>query len=75
MSTGTRFSYQFRGTDGNEKWSSTRKCNVSGTERVTTQMGEFDTYKVQCKDSWSKRTWWYAPEIARNVKIQTKTLY
>lgn len=68
MTVGSKFSYKFRGSDNNDRWAGLRKCVVVGTENVATQMGEFDTYKVECKDPWSKRSWWYAPEIGRNVK-------
>ena len=72
MSVETKFSYKFRGTDGSDNWTGLRKCKVLGTEHVSTQMGEFDTYKLECKDPWSKRTWWYAPEIGRSVKFKRK---
>ena len=72
MSVGSKFSYKFYGSDNKDSWSATRKCEVTGTEHVSTQLGSFDTYKVVCKDPWSKRTWWYAPEIGRNVKSNRK---
>ena len=72
MSVGTKFSYKFRGSDSSDNWTGVRKCVVTGTEHVATQLGEFDTYKVECRDPWSKRTWWYAPEIGRNVKSKRK---
>ena len=72
MSLETKFSYKFNGSSDTDSWSGTRKCKVDGIEKVTTQMGEFDTYKVVCKDPWSKYTWWYAPEIERNVKLNRK---
>lgn len=35
-------------------WSTTRSCKVAGAVKVSTSLGEFDTYKVQCSDSWNK---------------------
>ncbi len=72
MSVGTKFSYKFKGSDGSDSWKGYRNCKVVGTEHITTQMGEYDTYKIECKDPWSKRTWWYAPEIGRNVFSKRK---
>lgn len=70
MSVGTKFSYRFRGSDNRESWRGLRKCTVSGTEHLATRLGEFDTYRIVCKDPWSKRTWWYAPEIGLDIKYK-----
>ena len=55
-----------RNTAGNT-WSTTRRCEVESAERITVPAGEFDAYKVVCKDSWRTRTWYYAPDVKSAV--------
>ena len=50
-----------------DAWSTTRSCKVASTERVKAPAGEFDTYKVVCRDKWRTRTWYYAPSIKTTV--------
>ena len=65
----TKFRYSFRGkrSDGGKPWTSTRKCKVTAQERVKVPAGEFDTYKLECTDSWNKRTLWISPELGTSV--------
>lgn len=50
-----------------DNWETTRRCEVESVERVSVPAGEFDTYKVVCRDSWRTRTWYYAPSANSTV--------
>jgi hypothetical protein len=60
-------------------------CEVVGTERLAVMVGEFDTYKIDCKRYSTPqnptrarvrqlRTWYYAPAIEHYV-LKTTTYY
>jgi hypothetical protein len=55
-----------KNTEG-QTWSTKRSCKVVSTERVKVAAGEFDTYKVVCRDTWRTRTWYYAPSVESTV--------
>lgn len=70
----SKFEYKFRGSyhDGSKPWVSTRKCKVKAQERVSVPAGEFDTYKLECKDKWNKRTYWFSPDLGHSVLFKRK---
>jgi len=74
LSTKNKFQYGFRGkrSDSGKPRTSTRKCKVDGQERVEVPAGEFNTYKVVCKDQWNKRTIWVPPELGHGVAFKKK---
>ena len=53
--------------DSGDTWDDTRTCTVVGVENVTVPAGTFDAFKVDCQASFRDRTYYYAPEIGRNV--------
>ena len=53
-------------------WSSARKCEVKGQERIKIPAGEYDTYKLFCKDTWNERTYWVSPELGYEVAFKRK---
>lgn len=63
LKVGHEWKYRVKGSDANESWQTTRKCSVKEAVRVRTSMGEFDTFKVLCDDSWNRRTWYMSPEL------------
>lgn len=63
LQVGHKWQYRVKGSDSNESWSTTRKCQVNKAVRVKTSLGEFDTFKVLCEDSWNRRTWYMSPEL------------
>lgn len=74
LSAKSKFQYGFRGksNDGGKPWTSTRKCKVKAQERVRVPAGEFDTFKVECTDKWSKRTYWFSPQLGHAVAFKRK---
>ncbi len=62
---GNKMSYTVKGesTKWPDGWNETRKCEVKSQERVTTEAGEFDTFKVICNSEWRQRIFYFAPEI------------
>ena len=76
LQVGAQFSYIGTGesTLSDRTWKIERKCEVVGTTSIRTVAGVFDTYKVQCKDRWSKRTWWLAPTVGTAVRYSQSNL-
>lgn len=64
----TKFKYYFRGKNAKEEsWTGQRTCKVKGQVRVKVPAGEYDTFKLVCKDKWNSRTWWISPELGSTV--------
>ena len=62
LQVGSRWSYNYTGENTNGgSWSGVRKCNVVGTARITVPAGDFDSYKVECNQSSSNRTYYWSP--------------
>jgi len=63
------FTYKVRGASSllARAWSTKRRCNVTNTERIRTVSGEYDTYKLVCKERFGTRTWWLSPEVGTAV--------
>lgn len=65
---GKTWSYEGEGENVNrDAWSEVIKCKVRGIYHVTTDAGEYDTYKVACTSpSWT-RIWYLSPELKTTV--------
>ena len=50
-------------------WQTTRSCKVAAAVKVSTTLGEFDTYKVKCNDSWNKVVWYIDVKTGNSVYI------
>ena len=50
-------------------WSTTRRCEVTGTANVTVPAGRFDAYRIDCSDEWTRYRWYYSPELRHPVLI------
>jgi len=74
LRTGNKFSYYIRGTSSllASAWKTSRTCTVTDTVRIRIISGEFDTYKVACKERFGTRTWWLSPAIGTAVAYQHK---
>jgi hypothetical protein len=56
--------------DSGDSWSTTRTCVVESTERVKVPAGSFDSYRVECSDTWATMTFFYSPELRDNLYYQ-----
>jgi hypothetical protein len=75
LSGKTEFQYEFTGQwdDGfGAHWHQTRICKVDNQVRVKVAAGEFDTYKLICKDPSLKWTYWISPELGHHVAYELK---
>ena len=64
LQKGTKFSYSVKGKYHNgDTWSTRRACKVKKEVRISTVSGEYDTFKVVCRDDWSTRTYYMSPEL------------
>jgi hypothetical protein len=74
LSVKSEFQYNFSGQSAGigKPWSSSRKCKVKGQDRVKVPAGEYDTYKLECKDTWNERTYWVSPELGYQVAFKRK---
>ena len=48
-------------------WKTKRRCEVTNTERIRIVSGEYDTYKLVCKERFGTRTWWLSPKVGTAV--------
>jgi CubicO group peptidase (beta-lactamase class C family) len=71
MQVKTKFEYSFTG-EGDGEWRGERKCEVKKQVRVKVPAGEYDTFKLECKDKWDTRTWWISPELEETVAFEDK---
>ena len=76
ISLGTKVVYTVKGTStaGNwtGNWSDRRVCKVSDQVRIETLGGEYDTWKIECKDKNNKRTYYISPELGHPVAFKRK---
>ena len=75
LKVGNKFSYQMQGTSSflSFKWSGKRTCEVSYSVRVRTVSGEYDSFKIVCRERWGTRSWWFSPEVGTAVAYQQET--
>ena len=70
LKVGNEVSYDLTGTDtGGDSWKTTRNCKVEKQARITTVSGEYDTFKVVCRDEWTNRTWYMSPDAKTDVEF------
>ena len=70
LQVGKKETYKASGNnDKGRTWSSTWTCRVAETANVTVPAGNFDTYRVVCKDEWRRKDYYFAPELGSNVII------
>lgn len=68
-----KYSYTGEYTAGVDTWKESRSCRVDKQVRVKVPAGEFDTYRVKCKQSGgNNRTWWISPELGETVAFKNK---
>ncbi|WP_200341594.1 hypothetical protein [Rhodovibrio sodomensis] len=67
LDVGNTASWKFTGQDQQYNWTGARRCEVQEEVRLTVPAGTYDAYKVSCRDDWSARTYYYAPEVAANA--------
>ena len=72
---GKRIEYTVKGTSSliGRAWTTKRTCEVTKAIRIRIRSGEYDTFKVECKERWGTRTWWLAPSVGTAVAYQQKT--
>ncbi len=65
---GKTWSYESKGENvRGDAWSDVRRCKVNGVYYVTTEAGEYDTYKVTCTSSYWTRIYYVSPELKTSV--------
>ncbi len=76
LKLGSRFRYVGTGSSTLSKRQRkfNRKCRVKKRVKLKTVAGEFDTFKVVCKDRWITRTWWMSPLIGTAVAYKQRNL-
>ena len=71
LKVGNTQSWTLTGKDSSgDTWSTTRKCLVKSAERVTVPAGEFNSYRVECSDTWATMTFFYSPQLKDNLYYQ-----
>ena len=65
---GKTWSYESKGENvRGDAWSDVRRCKVQGVYHVTTEGGEYDSYKVTCTSSNWTRIYYVSPELKTTV--------
>lgn len=74
LRVGNKFSYSVKGQSSlfAKVWGTSRQCTVTSAVRVRIISGEFDTFKVVCKERFGTRTWWLSPAIGTAVAYRHK---
>lgn len=76
LALGNKVVYTVKGTSTSGswtgEWSQRRVCKVDDQVRIQTLAGEYDTWKIVCKDSKNKRTHYYSPELGQVVAMKRK---
>jgi len=69
LKIGNKFVYTVQGSSSlfGKVWKSKRRCRVDSQWRIRIVSGEYETFKVICKERWGKRTWWLSPEVGTAV--------
>ena len=69
LTVGSKFVYTVQGTSSlfGKAWKSKRSCKVDSQWRIQIVSGEYETFKVICKERWGKRTWWLSPKVGTAV--------
>ena len=75
---GKKWTGQYKGQKGIQKWTSEVSCESAAFESVTTKAGKVDAFRIECKDNWDagiifingtkQSTRWYAPSVGLIVK-------
>ena len=75
IEVGKKIEYTVRGTSSliGRAWATKRTCEVTKAVRIEIRSGEYDTFKVVCKERWGTRTWWLAPSVGTAVAYQQET--
>lgn len=78
LAVGKRWSGAYVGyTDYNKLlWDGETSCKVEALEKITVRAGEYETFRIECKEGWKvgtrggffRATRWYAPSIGLVVK-------
>ena len=72
LAVGNTESWKFNGKNNKgESWSGVRTCKVAGTVNVAVPAGNFDTYHVICREKWSRRDYYFSPEL-EDIVIQAQ---
>lgn len=74
LQPGNSFSYSVKGQSSllARAWGTSRSCTVTETVRVRIVSGEYNTYKVVCKERFGTRIWWFSPEVGTAIAYQHK---
>lgn len=65
---GKTWSYESKGENvRGDAWSDVRRCKVQGVYHVTTEGGEYDSYKVTCTSTYWTRIYYVSPELKTSV--------
>ena len=75
----SKWTYSFSGTNTTGgRWEGQRDCEVKGTARLKTAMGDQDTYKVVCEDiarDWKTiNTYYVSPALQNTVLSERRRL-
>lgn len=75
---GKKWTGQYKGQKGIQKWTSEVSCESAAFESVSTKAGKVDAFRIECKDNWDagiifingtkQSTRWYAPSVGLIVK-------
>lgn len=69
----TKFRFKVKGRNSiGRTWNVSVKCEVEDEVRIKTVSGEFDTYKLVCRDGWSTRIRYVSPAEESIVMYQNK---
>lgn len=78
LHVGKKWTGQYKGQKGWERWTGDVACEAAAFESVTTKAGTVEAFRINCVDNWdagiiflngtAKSTRWYAPSLGLIVK-------
>jgi len=75
LKVGSSIVYRVKGNSSfiGRAWSSKRSCSVTKAVKIEIVSGQYDTFKVVCKERWGTRSWWLSPSVGTAVAYQQQT--
>lgn len=67
LEVGNTASWSITGKGGGNTWETTNRCEVVETVNLNVPAGNYNAFRVVCRDSWNTRTYFYAPDVSTNV--------
>ncbi len=76
---GKKFKVSYDGSNEKESFKGTKVCKVAAAERITLELGDIDTFRIDCSSGgdlgnpWRREQFHYAPSLGTTVRSYEKT--